>query len=81
MVVFDRLGPNKRNCQNPFLTQGMQSGMSRVCVSEANGMNWVGTKGLALDPWLGASAPTSWLDIDDKLFQVQLVKNIMLHSA
>ena len=52
-----------------------------VCVSVVNGMNWVGTKGLALDPWLGASAPTSWLDIDDKLFQVQLVKNIMLHSA
>ena len=48
------------------------------------GWDWesqLGTEGLALDPWLGASAPTSWLDIDDKLFQVQLVKNLMLHSA
>ena len=53
--------------------------MSRVCVSVVNGMNWgwesqLGTEGLALDPWLGASAPTSWLDIDDKLFQLQLAK-------
>ena len=81
MVVFDRLGPNKCNCKNPFVTRGMQRGMSRVCVSVVNGMNWVGTKGLALDPWLGASAPTSWLDIDDKLFQLQLAKNLMLHSV
>ena len=86
MVVFDRLGPNKCDCKNPFVTRGMQRGMSRVCVSVVNGMNWgwesqLGTEGLALDPWLGASAPTSWLDIDDKLFQLQLAKNLMLHSA
>ena len=55
-------------------------------MSVVNGMNWgwesqLGTEGLALDPWLGASAPTSWLDIDDKLFQLQLAKNLRLHSA
>ena len=50
VVVFDRLGPNKCHCENPFGMGNAKGYVQGVCVSVVNGMNWVGTGSLNLGP-------------------------------